>query len=256
MGAPVIEVRELSKAFGTTVALDGLDLAVQPGEVCGFLGPNGAGKTTTIRVLLGLIRADQGSARVLAWTRGAMPCGCTARSPTCRATSRCGRPCPAARSLDLLARMHGAVDRAAPGPARRAVPARPDDEGARLLEGQPAEGGAGRGAVDRRRAAPPRRADRGPRPADGGRLPRRGGELRDRGATVLLASHVLGEVERLCDTVTIIRDGRVVEVRQPRGAAPPHQLDRHAPHPRRPPATGRARLCRSRSRGTRPARQR
>ena len=61
----VIEVAGLRKTFGTTVALDGLDLTVSAGEVHGFLGPNGAGKTTTIRVLLGLLRADGGTARLL-----------------------------------------------------------------------------------------------------------------------------------------------------------------------------------------------
>src|SRR6202161_2860477 len=55
----------LRKSFGRTCALDGLDLSVASGEVHGFLGPNGSGKTTTIRVLLGLIRADAGTARLL-----------------------------------------------------------------------------------------------------------------------------------------------------------------------------------------------
>jgi ABC-type transport system involved in cytochrome c biogenesis ATPase subunit len=61
----VIEVSGLRKFFGRTRALDGLDLSVSPGEVHGFLGPNGAGKTTTIRILLGLLRADGGTARLL-----------------------------------------------------------------------------------------------------------------------------------------------------------------------------------------------
>src|SRR6201993_5120885 len=60
-----IEIIGLRKAFGKTTALDGLDLSVTAGEVHGFLGPNGAGKTTTIRVLLGLLRADGGTARLL-----------------------------------------------------------------------------------------------------------------------------------------------------------------------------------------------
>jgi polyether ionophore transport system ATP-binding protein len=60
-----IRTEGLVKAFGHTRALDGLDLAVRTGEVHGFLGPNGAGKTTTIRVLLGLVRADAGTARLL-----------------------------------------------------------------------------------------------------------------------------------------------------------------------------------------------
>src|SRR6476619_6752707 len=54
----VIETRGLRKTFGSTVALDGLDLTVEQGEGHGFLGPNGAGKSTTLRVLLGLLRAD------------------------------------------------------------------------------------------------------------------------------------------------------------------------------------------------------
>src|SRR5580658_11352712 len=61
----VIAVSGLRKSYGKTVALDGLDLSVAEGEVHGFLGPNGAGKTTTIRVLLGLLRADGGTARLL-----------------------------------------------------------------------------------------------------------------------------------------------------------------------------------------------
>ncbi len=53
------------QSFGRTRALDGLDLTVRPGEVHGFLGPNGSGKSTTIRVLLGLLRADAGTVRLL-----------------------------------------------------------------------------------------------------------------------------------------------------------------------------------------------
>ena len=60
-----IAVSGLRKSYGKTVALDGLDLSVAEGEVHGFLGPNGAGKTTTIRILLGLLRADGGTARLL-----------------------------------------------------------------------------------------------------------------------------------------------------------------------------------------------
>ncbi|TWV50733.1 ATP-binding cassette domain-containing protein, partial [Streptomyces misionensis] len=60
-----ITVAGLHKSFGRTQALDGLDLDVETGEVHGFLGPNGAGKSTAVRVLLGLLRADAGAARVL-----------------------------------------------------------------------------------------------------------------------------------------------------------------------------------------------
>ena len=60
-----ISIAGLTKSFGITRALDGLDLTVREGEVHGFLGPNGAGKSTTIRILLGLLRADAGEARLL-----------------------------------------------------------------------------------------------------------------------------------------------------------------------------------------------
>src|SRR3954454_9218625 len=60
-----ISASGLRKSFGSTVALDGLDLEVQTGQVHGFLGPNGAGKSTTIRILLGLVRADAGSVTLL-----------------------------------------------------------------------------------------------------------------------------------------------------------------------------------------------
>lgn len=67
----VIETQDLRKTFGSTVALDGLALTVAEGEVHGFLGPNGSGKSTTVRILLGLMRADSGQARLFgrdAWT--------------------------------------------------------------------------------------------------------------------------------------------------------------------------------------------
>jgi len=60
-----IEVHGLHKRFGAVRALNGLDLTVRSGEVHAFLGPNGAGKTTTLRILLGLLRADGGEARLL-----------------------------------------------------------------------------------------------------------------------------------------------------------------------------------------------
>ena len=65
MTAPAIELLGLTKRFGETLALDRVDLIVQPGEVFGFLGRNGAGKTTALRILSGLARPTSGSARVL-----------------------------------------------------------------------------------------------------------------------------------------------------------------------------------------------
>jgi ABC-2 type transport system ATP-binding protein len=63
--SPAIEIRGLSKRYGSVRALDGIDLAIPRGEFFGLLGPNGAGKTTLISILAGLARADRGSARVM-----------------------------------------------------------------------------------------------------------------------------------------------------------------------------------------------
>lgn len=61
---PVIQVRQLTKRYSATVAVDQLSFDVRPGVVTGFLGPNGSGKSTTMRLILGLDRADAGQARV------------------------------------------------------------------------------------------------------------------------------------------------------------------------------------------------
>jgi len=71
--APVIEAAGLRKRFGETVALDGVDLHVDAGEILGVLGPNGAGKTTTVRILTTLTRADSGLARVAGFDVGTSP---------------------------------------------------------------------------------------------------------------------------------------------------------------------------------------
>jgi ABC-2 type transport system ATP-binding protein len=62
--SPPIEVRGLTKRYGSTVAVDDLSFAIPPGRITGFLGPNGAGKTTTLRALLGLVHPTSGEARV------------------------------------------------------------------------------------------------------------------------------------------------------------------------------------------------
>jgi ABC-2 type transport system ATP-binding protein len=211
MSAPAIEVTNLTKAFGATTALDHFDLVVQPGEVTGFLGPNGAGKTTTIRILLGLIRADGGTARVLGkdpWVdavslhpRLAYVPGDVALWPSLSG----------GETLDLLARMHGRVSA-----ARR-------DRLVELFELDPTKKVRAYSTGNRQKVAliaalstdaelflldePTAGLD----PLMEAAFRDEVAALRDRGATVLLSSHILGEVERLCDTVTIIRDGRAVE---------------------------------------------
>ena len=105
-----IEIDTLTKNFGAVRALDGLNLKVEQGEVHGFLGPNGAGKSTTIRILLGLVRADSGSVRLLGgdpWTDSVALHRHIAYVPgdvTLWPTLTGGE------TIDLLARMRGGID--------------------------------------------------------------------------------------------------------------------------------------------------
>jgi len=224
MGA-AIECRQLTKRFGSTLALDELDLTVAGGEVHGFLGPNGAGKSTAIRILLGLLRADGGSARVLdqdPWRDAQALHRLLAYVPgdvTLWPTLSGGEV------IDLLGRLRGGIDS-----ARR-------DELIARFELDPAKKCRSYSKGNRQKVAlvaalaadvplllldePTSGLD--PLMEDGFREIVR--DLRDRGRTVLLSSHILAEVEALADRVTIIRQGRAVahgtlaELEQGAGAA-------------------------------------
>ena len=206
-----IEISGLVKTFGATRALDGLDLTVTTGEVHGFLGPNGAGKTTTIRVLLGLLRADAGSVRLLGGDPWRDAVALHRRLAYVPGDVSLWPNLSGGEAIDLLARLRGGVD-----------PAKRDD----LLE---------RFALDPRKKA--RTYSKGNRQkvalvaglaSDAELLildePTSGldplmeavfqeviRELKAEGRTVLLSSHILAEVEALCDRVSIIRLGRTVE---------------------------------------------
>ncbi len=208
----IVELAGVTKTFGTTVALDRLDLTVHRGEVHGFLGPNGAGKSTAIRVLLGLLRADSGTARLLggdAWSQApelhrrlAYVPGDVALWPSLTG----------GEVIDLLGRLRGGLDprrradlieRFELDPTKRAgtyskgnrqkvalVAALSSDVELLLLD-EPTSG------LDPLMEARFREVIHAER-ANGG-------------LSVLLSSHILSEVEHLCDRVSIIRSGRVVE---------------------------------------------
>ena len=166
-----IDISGLVKTFGHVRALDGLDLTVEAGEVHGFLGPNGAGKSTTIRVLLGLLRADGGEVRLLGGDPWADAVELHRRLAYVPGDVNLWPNLTGGEAIDLLGRLRGGIDPARRAGPDRALRARPDQEGPHLLQGQPAEGGAGRRPGVRRRAAAARRADLRARPAQGDGLP-------------------------------------------------------------------------------------
>jgi ABC-2 type transport system ATP-binding protein len=207
----VFRAEGLRKRFGGTTALDGLDLAVRAGEVHGLLGPNGAGKTTTIRILLGLMRADGGTARLLGgdpWRDGTRLRRRLAYVP---GDVSLWPGLSGGEVIDLLGRLHGGVD-----PGRRAELVARFQLDVRKKGRAYSKGNRQKVALVAALAGdvellvldePTSGLD--PLMAEVFRECVR--EARAAGRTVLLASHILAEVEQLCDRVSILRDGRVVE---------------------------------------------
>jgi ABC-2 type transport system ATP-binding protein len=211
-GTNVVETSGLTKRFGARVAVDAVDLHVPRGSAFGYLGPNGAGKTTLIRMLLGLTRASAGTMRLL------------------------GRPVPAERSAALARvgaiveepRFHGHLT----GRENLTViAAAREPEAHNRIEGALARVGLSQRADER-----VKRYSLGMRQRLGvarslladpellildeptnGLDPAGIHEFRDmirgfvaEGRTVLLSSHLLDEVEKICDAVAIVDRGQVV----------------------------------------------
>jgi ABC-2 type transport system ATP-binding protein len=207
----VITVDGLVKRFGSTTALDGLDLQVKRGEVHGFLGPNGSGKSTTIRVLLGLLRAEAGTVRLLGgdpWREAATLHRRLAYVP---GEVNLWPNLTGGETIDLLCRLRGGVDR-----QRR-------DALIERFHLDPRKKGRSYSKGNRQKVALVAALS-----ADVELLlldePTSGldpimesvfqdciDEFRDNGRSVLLSSHILAEAERLCDRVSIIRAGRCAE---------------------------------------------
>ena len=214
MAPPAILVRDLRKSYGDKAAVDGVDLEVPRGSFFGFLGPNGAGKSTTIRMLTGLIPADGGSIEILGYKLSEQPLEIKRRIGLVPDESLLfdrlsgdeflefvgrmyglDRPIARARAHDLLDLFQLQADRKiiaeySKGMRKRvAMAAALIHHPELFLMDEPFEG------VD----------------AVGARL------MKDilldqvvRGATIFLTSHVLEVVERLCDRVAIIHQGRIV----------------------------------------------
>ncbi|MEP6979885.1 MAG: ABC transporter ATP-binding protein [Nakamurella sp.] len=206
-----IEVDGLVKTFGSTRALDGLQLSVLPGEVHGFLGPNGAGKSTTLRVLLGLLRADAGRAQVLGLDPWHDSVALHRRLAYVPGDVNLWPNLSGGEVIDLLGRMRGRID-----PRRRAdlidrFDLDPTKKGRSYSKGnrqKVALVAALAADVDLLLLDEP---TSGLDPLMEGVFRTVISEERTRGRTVLLSSHILSEVEALCDRVSIVRAGRTVE---------------------------------------------
>ncbi len=207
----VIEVRGLQKRFGSFTALDGLDLSVRPGEVHGFLGPNGSGKSTTIRVLLGLLRADGGSVRLLGGDPWREAVALHRRLAYVPGDVDLWPNLTGGEAIDVIGRLRGGLDRA----RREEVVERFDLDPTKRARTY-SKGNRQKVALVAALAADVEllvldEPTSGLDPLMEATFQDCIRQARDEGRTVLLSSHILAEVEALCDRVSIIRQGRTVE---------------------------------------------
>ncbi|WP_116200647.1 ABC transporter ATP-binding protein [Amycolatopsis circi] len=206
-----IAISGLHKAFGRVKALDGLDLQVPVGEVHGFLGPNGAGKSTTIRVLLGLLRADAGEVRLLdgdPWRDAASLHHRLAYVP---GDVNLWPNLSGGEVIDLLGRLRGGLDQKRREELVERFDLDPRKKGRTYSKGnrqKVAIVAALASTVDLLLLDEP---TSGLDPLMEATFQEVIQEERAQGRTVLLSSHILAEVEALCDKVSIIRNGRTVE---------------------------------------------
>jgi ABC-2 type transport system ATP-binding protein len=206
-----ISVQGLVKSFGRTRALDGLDLTVARGEVHGFLGPNGSGKTTTIRVLLGLLRADAGSVRMLGGDPWRDAVALHARLAYVPGDVTLWPGITGGEVIDLIGRLRGGLDRRRRDELLERFDLDPRKKARMYSKGNRQKVALVAGLASQAELLLLDEPTSGLDPLMESEFQRCIQQVRQEGRTVLLSSHILAEVEALCDRVSIIRQGRTVE---------------------------------------------
>jgi ABC-2 type transport system ATP-binding protein len=207
----VIEIENLTKSYGKTLALNDVDLTVEEGEVFGFIGPNGAGKTTTLRILLGLLRKDAGHVSVLGADPWRDAVALHRRLSYVPGDVSLWPNLSGGEVIDLLGRLRGGFDR-----SRR-------DELVERFAFDPTKPCRTYSTGNRQKVAliaafvsdvelfildePTLGLD----PLMEAVFRDCVAEAKDAGKTVLLSSHILAEVEALCDRISIIKEGRIID---------------------------------------------
>jgi ABC-2 type transport system ATP-binding protein len=208
----VIETYGLTKYYGRARGIADVTFSVREGEVFGFLGPNGAGKTTTIRTLLGLLRPTAGSAMICGfdvWRDGVAARAHTGFLPGEFAFDE---RVTGEQMLDLFAALRGAGDRRFAGQLARRLEADLSRPLGQLSRGNRQKIGVIQALVHRPAVVVMDEPTAGLDPLMQEEFMRLAAELRDDGTTVFLSSHNLAEVERICDRVGILREGRLAAV--------------------------------------------
>ncbi|GAA1342569.1 ABC transporter ATP-binding protein [Saccharothrix algeriensis] len=205
-----IHVSGLVKTFGPTRALDGLDLRVRTGEVHGFLGPNGAGKSTAIRVLLGLLRADAGTAVLLGGDPWRDATALHRRLAYVPGDVTLWPNLTGGEVIDLLGRLRGGLDERRRADLLDRFELDPRKKGRTYSKGNRQKVALVAALASDVELLVLDEPTSGLDPLMEAVFQEVVDEERGR-RTVLLSSHVLAEVEALCDRVSIIRNGRTAE---------------------------------------------
>lgn len=206
-----VDVRGLEKNFGSTRALNGLDLQVGVGTVAGFLGPNGSGKSTTIRILLGLLRADGGQATLLGGDPWRDAVELHKRIAYVAGDVTLWPGLTGGQAIDILGALRGDHDRRRVDSFLARFDLDPTKKARSYSKGNRQKVGLVAAFASRAELLFLDEPTNGLDPLMEGVFTECVKEARAEGRSVLLSSHIFAEVEKLCDTVTIIREGRTVE---------------------------------------------
>jgi len=207
-----IRTEGLTKRYGDVLALERLDLQVQPGEIFGYLGPNGAGKTTTIRLLLDVIRPNEGSAEVL---------GHDTRSASIEVRRRVGYlpgdfivdgRQTSREFLTYVGNLRGGVARSRIEALAERLELKLSTPIRQLSKGNRQKVGLVQAFMHEPELLILDEPTGGLDPLMQRTFQEMASEVKTEGRTIFMSSHVLSEVQRVADRVGIIRDGRLVTI--------------------------------------------
>jgi ABC-type multidrug transport system ATPase subunit len=208
----IIEVEGLTKSYGSKRGITNVSFQVEEGEVFGFLGPNGAGKTTTIRLLMALLRADEGKARIAgldSWEKsveikrfiGYLP-GEPALDPNLTG----------GQILEYFGHLRGGVDQAHLKQLIKRLDLDPSRKFRQYSSGNKRKVVLIQAFMHRPRVLILDEPTNGLDPLNQQEFGQMVKEMREEGHTIFLSSHILSEVEQICTRVGIIREGQLVRV--------------------------------------------
>ena len=207
----VLKTTELTKRFGSFTALSKVDLQVEKGEIYGFIGPNGAGKTTTIRILLGILKASGGSAEIFGKDAWKEAVEIHKRIVYVPGEVNLWPELTGGEVIDLFLKLRGAgkgsrreelIERFGLDPAKRCgTYSKGNRQKVALITAFSAD--ADLYILDE--------PSSGLDPLMEREFHNCVMEAKEAGKSVLLSSHILSEVEKLCDKVSIIRHGEIIE---------------------------------------------